>query len=132
MFAVIKTGGKQYRVSADDELTIEKLSAEPGDLIQFDHVLMIGEGDAVSVGAPTLKDAGVTAEVVEQTRGEKVYTFHKRRRNHSSKRLRGHRQYLTVVKIKEILRSGASTSGAASADALTPSEEPAVDAGAQA
>lgn len=119
MFAVIKTGGKQYRVAADDELTIEKLAAEPGQSVLFDEVLMLGEGDDVTVGKPFVDDAGVKAEVLDQTRGEKVYTFHKRRRNHSSKRLRGHRQHLTTVKITEILKAGAGASGVARAQGET-------------
>lgn len=111
MFAVIKTGGKQYRVTADQELTIERLSAEPGDVVQFNDVLMIGDEAGLRVGAPLVAGAGVKAEVLEETRGPKVYTFHKRRRKHSSKRLRGHRQSLTVVKVTEILVSGADGSG---------------------
>lgn len=112
MYAVIKTGGKQYKVAADDEITIEKLAAEAGDLVQFTEVLMIGaEGDAPTLGRPFIADAGVKAEVVEQTRGDKVTTFKKRRRKHSSKRIKGHRQELTTVRITEILASGAGASG---------------------
>jgi large subunit ribosomal protein L21 len=103
MFAVIKTGGKQYKVAADDVLTIEKLDAEPGSAVAFDTVLMIGDGDAVTVGAPTVAGAAVKAEVVEQGRGPKVISFKKRRRKHSSQRRKGHRQYLTTVKITEIV-----------------------------
>ena len=102
MFAVIKTGGKQYRVAAGDEFTVEKLSAEPGDTVEFNDVLMLC-GDSTTVGAPTIAGALVKAEIVEQTRGPKVYTFHKRRRKHSSKRLRGHRQHLTLVRVTEIV-----------------------------
>ena len=102
MFAVIKTGGKQYRVSAGDEVTVEKLGAEPGETVEFNEVLMLG-GDSVTVGAPTVEGASVKAEVVEQTRGPKVVTFHKRRRKHSSKRMRGHRQHLTTVRVTEIV-----------------------------
>ena len=101
MFAVIKTGGKQYRVAKDDVFTIEKLDGEAGDEISFGEVLMIG-GDSVTIGAPTIEGATVKAEVVEQTRGEKVISYVKRRRKHSSQRRRGHRQHLTKVRITEI------------------------------
>ena len=110
MYAVIRTGGKQYRVSEGDELTIERLAAEPGETVQFNDVLMIG-GEEPAIGAPLLEDAGVKAEVVEQGRGPKVYNFKRRRRKHSSKRLKGHRQDLTTVRVMEILSSGASASG---------------------
>ncbi len=106
MFAVIKTGGKQYRVTAGDEFTVEKLVAEAGETIQFNQVLMLG-GDETTVGAPLVEGAVVNAEVVEQTRGPKVVSFKKRRRKHGSKRLKGHRQHLTMVRITEILADGA-------------------------
>ena len=106
MYAVIKTGGKQYRVSAGDEFTVEKLVAEAGEKIQFNEVLMLG-GDEVKVGAPLVDGAAVNAEVVEQTRGPKVMSFKKRRRKHGSKRLKGHRQHLTMVRITEILADAA-------------------------
>ena len=101
MYAVIKTGGKQYRVAADDVLTIEKLTGEPGDKIEFGEVLMVG-GDSVKIGAPLVSGALVKAEVVEQTRGPKVIAFKKRRRK-NSRRKRGHRQDQTTVKITEII-----------------------------
>ena len=101
MYAVIKTGGKQYRVAADDVLTIEKLVGEPGDKIEFGEVLMVG-GDSVKIGAPLVSGALVKAEVVEHTRGPKVIAFKKRRRK-NSRRKRGHRQDLTTVKITEIV-----------------------------
>jgi large subunit ribosomal protein L21 len=97
MFAVIKTGGKQYKVVADDVITIEKLEIEAGQTVVFDEVLMVGN----TIGAPTVAGAKVTGTVVEQTRGPKTISFHKRRRQ-NSKRKRGHRQDLTVVKITEI------------------------------
>ena len=116
MFAVIKTGGKQYKVAKDDEITIEKLAAEAGDKVQFNEVLMLGaEGDAPTVGAPLVQGAAVQAEVLDQTKGEKIIHFVKRRRNHSSARRKGHRQQLTVVKITDILASGADKSGVAAA-----------------
>ena len=105
MFAVIKTGGKQYRVAKDDVFTVEKLDGEAGDEIRFAEVLMIG-GDTVTVGAPMIDGAAVMAEVVEQTRGDKVISFVKRRRKHSSQRRRGHRQHLTKVRIVDILADG--------------------------
>jgi len=100
MFAVIKTGGKQYRVAAKDLLQVEKLAGDPGQTVTFGDVLMVG-GDAVKVGAPTVQGASVTAEVVEQGRGPKVIAFKKRRRKNSRRR-RGHRQELTTVRITEI------------------------------
>lgn len=110
MFAVIKTGGKQYKVSSGDELKVEKLAAEAGETVQFNEVLMLG-GEAVTVGSPLVEDAGVQAEVVDQTRGPKVYSFKKRRRKHGSKRIRGHRQHLTLVRVTEILAKGAGKTG---------------------
>ncbi len=101
MFAVIKTGGKQYKVAADDVLEIEKLEVEAGATITFEEVLMVGGEAGVTVGTPVVNGATVTAEVVEQTRGPKVISFKKRRRQ-NSKRKRGHRQHLTVVKITGI------------------------------
>ncbi|WP_120635432.1 50S ribosomal protein L21 [Ruegeria sp. EL01] len=110
MFAVLKTGGKQYKVQAGDMLRVEKLAADAGETIQFNDVLMLG-GDAPVVGAPFIEGAGVQAEVVEQIKGDKVIKFVKRRRKHSSKRTVGHRQKLTLVKITDILSSGADKSG---------------------
>lgn len=106
MFAVIKTGGKQYKVAAGDELQIEKLELDAGAEVVFDTVLMLGEGDDITVGAPTVAGAGVKAEVIEQFRGPKVISFKKRRRKHGSQRRKGHRQYLTRVKIVDIMASG--------------------------
>ena len=101
MYAVIKTGGKQYRVSANDVLDIEKLPGDAGARIEFDQVLMVGEGASVKVGTPTVASARVTAEVVEQTRGPKTISFKKRRRK-NSRRKKGHRQDLTRVRITDI------------------------------
>ncbi|MEP1521414.1 50S ribosomal protein L21 [Ascidiaceihabitans sp.] len=114
MFAVMKTGGKQYKVQSGDILRVEKLAANAGETIQFNDVLMLG-GDKVTVGAPLIAGAGVQAEVVDQIKGEKTINFVKRRRKHSSKRTKGHRQKLTLVKITEILASGADKSGVAAA-----------------
>ncbi|MVO14520.1 50S ribosomal protein L21 [Parasedimentitalea huanghaiensis] len=110
MFAVLKTGGKQYKVQAGDILRVEKLAADAGETIQFNDILMLG-GDAPVVGAPFVEGAAVQAEVVDQIKGEKLIHFVKRRRKHSSKRTKGHRQKLTLVKITEILASGADKSG---------------------
>ncbi len=112
MFAVIRTGGKQYRVSAGDELTVEKLPAEAGETVEFDEVLMLG-GDKPAIGAPLVEGAAVKAEVVEQMRGPKVLTFKKRRRKHGSKRIKGHRQHLTTLRVTEIV--GGSTGKKAAA-----------------
>lgn len=101
MFAVIKTGGKQYRVAADDQITIERLAGEVGDSISFGEVLMIGNGDDIKIGAPLLEGLTVSGEIVDQHRGKKVITFKKRRRQ-NSRRKRGHRQLLTTVRITEI------------------------------
>jgi large subunit ribosomal protein L21 len=105
MFAVIKTGGKQYRVAADDLLKIEKVKGEPGEIIQLGDVLVVG-GDNVTLGAPTVTGATVAAEVVEQGRGPKVIAFKKRRRKNSRRR-RGHRQEFTLLRVTEILTDGA-------------------------
>ena len=105
MFAVIKTGGKQYKVAKDDVIVIEKLEGEAGAAVAFNDVLMVGEGAETKAGAPFVEGASVAAEVVEQTRGDKVLIFKKKRRkNH--RRLNGHRQDLTVVKITDILTDG--------------------------
>lgn len=106
MFAVIKTGGKQYRVAANDELAIEKLTAEPGDVVAFEEVMIVGDGDDTTVGAPLVDGATVAAEVLDQARGPKLIAFKKRRRK-NSRRKKGHRQHLTVVRITEILTGGA-------------------------
>jgi len=105
MFAVIKTGGKQYRVAAEDKLKVEKVAGEPGEIIQFGEVLVVG-GDNVTLGNPTVSGASVAAEVVAQDRGPKVIAFKKRRRK-NSRRKRGHRQEFTLIRITEILTDGA-------------------------
>ena len=102
MFAVIKTGGKQYRVVANDVLTIEKLEAEVGAIVEFNEILVAGVGADAKFGAPFVSGATVKAEVVEHNRGKKVISFKKRRRQ-NSKRTRGHRQHHTVVRITDIL-----------------------------
>jgi large subunit ribosomal protein L21 len=102
VYAVIKTGGKQYRVAADDVITIEKIAGEAGSAVEFGEVLMIAGDGAAKVGAPTVAGAKVTGEVVAQGRGDKVIAFKKRRRK-NSRRKRGHRQDLTTVKITGIV-----------------------------
>jgi large subunit ribosomal protein L21 len=100
MYAVIKTGGKQYRVAKDEVIKIERLDGEVGASVTFPEVLMVG-GDSPVVGTPTVAGASVTATVLEQTRGEKLIVFKKRRRKNYRRR-NGHRQYLTVVRIADI------------------------------
>jgi large subunit ribosomal protein L21 len=137
MFAVIKTGGKQYRVAEKDVIRIDKVKGAPGDLVEFGEVLILG-GDNVMVGTPTVKGASVAGEVVEQTRGAKVIAFKKRRRK-NSRRKRGHRQELSVIRITEILTDGrkptpraqaAEAAPAAKEAAAEPAGTPAVEAGA--
>ncbi len=108
MFAVIKTGGKQYRVAADDVISVARVAGEKGEIIQLHEVLLLG-GDAPQFGAPTVSGASVAAEVVEQGRGPKVIAFKKRRRQ-NSRRKRGHRQEFTLLRITEILTGGAKPS----------------------
>ena len=129
MFAVIKTGGKQYRVAPEDVITVEKLGGQPGETIEFAEVLMLG-GDNVQVGVPTVAGAAVAGEVVEQGRGPKIIAFKKRRRK-NSRRKRGHRQEFTVVRITEILTDGQRPTPRPKQEAApTPAEAPAVEAGA--
>ena len=113
MFAVIKTGGKQYRVAKDDKITVERIAGEAGDIIALDSVLMIGEeGKAPTVGAPVIEKAAVFGEIVEQGRGDKVIVFKKQRRqNH--RRKNGHRQDLTTLRIVEVSPTGTKPKGAA-------------------
>ena len=104
MFAVIKTGGKQYRVVAEDILEVAKVDGKPGDVVEFGEVLVVG-GDTPTLGAPTVAGALVAGEVLEQGRGPKVIAFKKRRRK-NSRRKRGHRQEYTLVRITEMLTDG--------------------------
>ncbi|MCT4656743.1 MAG: 50S ribosomal protein L21 [Cohaesibacter sp.] len=112
MFAVIKTGGKQYTVSPEDVIKIEKLDGEAGDSVVFDSVLMVGGEGEAQVGAPLVEGASVAAEIVDQGRGRKIIIFKKRRRQNSRRR-NGHRQHFTSVKITEILTGGKAPSKAA-------------------
>jgi len=107
MFAVLKTGGKQYKVQSGDVLRVEKLAANAGDKVQFNEILMVG----ATVGTPFVEGAGVQAEVIDQIKGDKVIHFVKRRRKHGSQRTKGHRQQLTLLRVTEILEKGADKSG---------------------
>jgi large subunit ribosomal protein L21 len=119
MFAVIKTGGKQYKVATDDHITVEQLAGKPGENIALSDVLMIGEdGKAPEVGAPMLDKAVVFAEVVEQTRGDKIIVFKKHRRK-NYRRKKGHRQDLTVLKITGISATGKAPAAKKAAPAKT-------------
>jgi len=104
MFAVFKTGGKQYRVAAEDVLKVDKVKGEPGEIVEFAEVLVVG-GDNVTLGAPTVPGATVAAEVLEQGRGAKIIAFKKRRRKNSRRKI-GHRQEFTLLRITEILTDG--------------------------
>jgi large subunit ribosomal protein L21 len=108
MFAVIKAGGKQYRVVAEDVIRIDRVAAEPGEVVEFGEVLLLG-GDTPSVGAPTVSGATVAGEVLQHTRGDKVIAFKKRRRK-NSRRKRGFRHDFSVIRITEILTDGAKPS----------------------
>lgn len=123
MYAVVKTGGKQFRVAANDVIKVEKLTGDAGDIVTLDEVLMVG-GDAVEIGAPTVAGASVAAEILEQARDKKIVVFKKRRRQ-NYRRKKGHRQAMTVLKVREILTGGAKTSAKASAK---PAAKPAAKA----
>jgi large subunit ribosomal protein L21 len=110
MYAVVKTGGKQYRVAADDLVQIERLPGEAGDIVTLEDVLMLGDGADVTIGAPRIEGATVAAEIVKQARGPKIIIFKKRRRQ-NYRRKKGHRQDLTILRITEILTNGAKPSG---------------------
>lgn len=141
MFAVLKTGGKQYKVQSGDVLRVEKLAADAGEKVQFNEILMVGS----TIGAPLVEGAGVQAEVIDQIKGEKLIHYVKRRRKHSSQRKKGHRQQLTLLRITDILEKGAektgvkaavgagsvaSTAAAAPKKAAAKAEAPAAAAGA--
>ena len=117
MFAVIRTGGKQYRVAAEDVIKVDRLDGEPGEIVQFGEVLVVG-GDNVALGVPTVAGASVAAEVLEQGRGPKVIAFKKRRRK-NSRRKRGHRQEFTLVRVTEILTDGAQPNKKAKSERMS-------------
>lgn len=125
MYAVVKTGGKQYRVSKDDILKVERLPGEAGEVITLDDVLMVGEGKDVTLGEPKVAGAAVAAEILEQGRGPKITIFKKRRRQ-NYRRKKGHRQLLTVLRVTEILTDGAKAKPAAkkAAKKAEPKAEP--------
>lgn len=108
MFAVIKTGGKQYRVAAEDVIRIDRVNGQPGEIVEFGEVLVVG-GDTPQLGMPTVAGATVAGEVLQHTRGDKVIAFKKRRRK-NSRRKRGYRHEFSVVRITEILTGGAKPS----------------------
>ena len=107
MYAVLKTGGKQYRVEKDDVVLVEKLDANDGDQVVLNDILMIGEGKKVTLGSPIVNDAAVMAQVIRQTRGPKITMIYKRRRK-NSRRKQGHKQNLTLLKIIDIAETGGS------------------------
>jgi len=121
MYAVIKTGGKQYRVQPGDVLVVEKLDGEPGAAVAFGDVLMLGDGDAVFVGAPTLAGASVSATLIETRKGEKVKIFKKKRRQ-GYRRTRGHRQFESVLRVTGIAGEGKSASWDGTVDLTTKAE----------
>ncbi len=123
MFAVIKTGGKQYRVAANDVITVATLEGEAGAAVTFDQVLTLSHAGGVEVGAPAVSGATVAGTIVEHTRGPKVIAFKKRRRQ-NSRRKRGHRQDLTVVRIGSFTLNGATLSAPVAAEATA--SEPAL------
>jgi large subunit ribosomal protein L21 len=108
MFAVIKAGGKQYRVAAEDVIRIDRVKSEPGEIVEFGEVLLLG-GDSPQIGLPTIAGAMVAGEVLQHTRGDKVIAFKKRRRK-NSRRKRGSRHEFSVIRITEILTGGAKPS----------------------
>ena len=112
MFAVIRTGGKQYKVAADQTITVMSLEGEAGTIVTFDDVLALFDGETNHVGSPNVAGARVLGEIVEQARGPKVIAFKKRRRK-NSRRKRGHKQDLTIVKITQIVPVGAKAAPAA-------------------
>ncbi|WOI53008.1 50S ribosomal protein L21 [Parvularcula sp. LCG005] len=125
MYAVVKTGGKQFRVAANDVIKVEKLSGDAGDIVTLGEVLMLG-GDSPVVGAPLVDGASVSAEILEQARDSKITVFKKRRRQ-NYRRKKGHRQMMTVLRIQEILTGGAKPSGKAAAKPAAKKAAPAAD-----
>jgi large subunit ribosomal protein L21 len=126
MYAVVKTGGKQYKVAKDDKIVVDRLEAEAGSNLVLDQVLMVANGDQVDVGAPTVKDAVVGATVLRHTRGDKIMVFRRKRRK-NFRRIRGHRQDLTLLQITDIAPDG-KLKAAKPAEAKKPAaEKPAAD-----
>lgn len=132
MYAVVKTGGKQYRVAKDDVLTIEKLDGEAGAVVELEQVLAINDGKGLTIGTPMIDGARVAATVLEQKKGEKVLIFKKKRRQ-NYRRTKGHRQQLTVIRISDILAKGQKVAAAkAKAASATDGDAPAKKAPAKA
>ena len=130
MYALVKTGGKQYRVSKDDTILVERLSAEEGEQIILNDIVMLGDGEKVTIGTPLVDGAGVSATVVRQTRGPKIIIFRrKRRKNH--RRTQGHRQDLTLLKIIDIAEDAKSLKTAKPAVKTVPKKAAASDAPAE-
>ena len=128
MFAVIQTGGKQYRVSKDDKLVVEKLAGDVGSVIQVGNVLMIGEtGKEPKIGAPVVEKAAVFAEVIEQSKADKVIIFKKKRRQ-NYRRTKGHRQQQTILRIVEVSPTGTKPKVAAAKKAAPTKAAPTKDA----
>lgn len=121
MYAVIRTGGKQYRVAPDDVIEVEKLAGEKGEIIKFSEVLMLGGDGPAQIGAPVVSGASVAGEVIEQKRADKIVVFKKKRRK-NYRRKKGHRQQLTAVRITEILTGGKKPSKAAAKPAAAKKE----------
>jgi len=125
MYAVVKTGGKQYRVAKNDVLTVEKLDGEAGAVVELEEVLAMNDGSGLTIGTPMVDGARVAATVLEQKKGDKVIIFKKKRRK-NYRRTRGHRQQLTVIRISDILAKGqkaAAASAAPAADADAPAKK---------
>ena len=130
MYALVKTGGKQYRVSKDDTILVERLSAGEGEQIILNDIIMLGDGDKITIGTPLVDGAGVSATVVRQTRGPKIIIFRrKRRKNH--RRTQGHRQDLTLLKINDIAEDVKSLKTAKPAAKVAPKKAAASDAPAK-
>jgi large subunit ribosomal protein L21 len=122
MFAVVESGGKQYKVQENDVLKLEKLAGEVGAVIQLDKVLVLGDGKALKIGMPVIDGAKVSAEIVSQEKDKKVIVFKKKRR-HNYRRKNGHRQQITVVRILDVSGKGAATKKAAPKAAEKPAAE---------
>ena len=127
MYAVVKTGGKQYRVQKEDVVLVEKLNANDGDQLVLSEVLMLGDGKKVTLGTPLVNDAAVMAQVIRQTRGPKITMIYKRRRK-NSRRKQGHKQDLTLLKIIDIAETGGSKLSPKKATAKTTEKKTKVEA----
>ncbi len=119
MYAVVKTGGKQYKVAKDDKIVVDRLEAEAGSALVLDEVLMVANGDQVNVGSPTVKDAVVGATILRHTRGDKIMVFRRKRRK-NFRRIRGHRQDLTLIQITDIAPDGKLKPAAKKAETAKP------------